>query len=312
MNKIKLLNPLKKGSLVDVVAPGFGCSELDLQNGVQWLEAQGFKVRVPKDIFGLDLLHSNSDKIRAKHLIQALTKKDSAAIWFLRGGYGTNRLLPFLLKVKPVNKILIGISDLTSLHSFAIQKWKMNVFHGPLLDRIGKGIVPPLVLVETLDVLQGRISLVEFLGLKPLNQIALKKGKIKAQIVGGNLKVIESHVGTPHSLSFENRIVMFEEIGERAYRVDRMLFHLEQSKSFKKCKAVIFGHFIQDHEPGSSVSKNSELLENWAQKQSFAVFSGLPCGHDTEQRILPLGGVATLQTGNIGVLTCPTGVALCD
>ena len=312
MNKTKQLVPLKKGSLVDVVAPGFGCSELDLQNGITWLEAQGFRVRVPKDICGLDLLHSNSDKIRAKQLIQALVKKDSSAIWFLRGGYGTNRLLPYLTNAKPHPKILIGISDLTSLHSFAIQKWKMNVFHGPLLDRIGKGIVPPLVLIETLDVLKGLIPQVEFLGLKPLNPLASKKGKIKAQIVGGNLKVIESHVGTPHKLSFENRIVMFEEIGERAYRVDRMLFHLEQSRSFKKCKAVIFGHFIQDFEPGSSISKNSELLENWAAKQNFAVFSGLPCGHDIEQRILPLGGSAVLETGKIGVLTCPTGVALCD
>lgn len=314
MNKnSKQLKPLKHASLIDVVAPGFGCSEIDLQKGTQWLEALGFKVRMPRDIFGLDLLHSNRDEVRAKHLIQALTKKDSTAIWFLRGGYGTNRLLPYLKKIKkPTPKILIGLSDLTSLHSYAIQNWGWPVFHGPHLDRIGKGIVPDHVLSETLDVLTGKIPQVEFLGLKPLNQLALKKGKIKAQIVGGNLKVIEGHVGTPDALSFQNRIVMLEEIGERAYRVDRMLFHLEQSKSFKKCKAVIFGQFIQDFEPGTAQSKNPELLEKWAEQQNFAVFSGLPCGHDIEQRILPLGGAATLELGNIGVLTCPTGVALCD
>lgn len=314
MNKTKLLKPLKHGSLIDVVAPGFGCSELDLQNGVQWLETLGFKVRVPQDLFGPDLLHSNSEKIRAKHLLQALTKKDSAAIWFLRGGYGTNRLLPYLSKIKKPNpKMLIGLSDITSLHCFAIQKWGWTVFHGSHLDRIGKGIVPGHVLSETLDALRGKISQVEFLGLKPLNRVAsLKKGKIKAQIVGGNLKVIEGHIGTPDALSFQNRIVMLEEIGERAYRVDRMLFHLEQSKAFKKCKAVIFGQFIQDFEPGTTLSKTPELLEKWAEQQSFAVFSGLPCGHDVEQRILPLGGTVILETGNIGVLTCPTGVAPCD
>ncbi len=314
MNKNKkLLQPLKHASLIDVVAPGFGCSETDLQNGVQWLEALGFKVRVPQNIFGQDLLHSNTDQIRAKHLIQALSKKDSTAIWFLRGGYGTNRLLPYLSKMKkPSPKILVGLSDITSLHSYAIQKWGWSVFHGSHLDRIGKGIVPDHVLSETLDALRGKIPQVEFVGLKPLNQLALKKGKIKAQIVGGNLKVIEGHIGTPDALSFQNRIVMLEEIGERAYRVDRMLFHLEQSKAFKKCKAVVFGQFIQDFEPGTTLSKTPELLEKWAEQQSFAVFSGLPCGHDTEQRILPLGGVATLELGNIGVLTCPTGVAHCD
>lgn len=298
--------------MIDVVAPGFGCSVEDLNRGVEWLKSQGFRVRVPKNLFGPDLLHSNSDKIRAQHLIQALEKADSDAIWFLRGGYGTNRLLPFLKNIKIKKKILIGISDITSLHSYAIQKWKMNTFHGPLLDRIAKGLVPDEVLNETLQVLKGELSQVFFENLKPLNKAAQKQKKIQSTIVGGNLKVIEAHVGTSDQLKFQNKIVMFEEIGERAYRVDRMLFHLEQTKAFQKCKAVIFGQFIQDLEPEGKPSKTPELLKQWAVMQSFPVLFGLPCGHDINQRILPLGTIATLKLGSHASLIVPTGVQECE
>jgi len=306
------LKNLKNGSLIDVIAPGFGCSEDDLNRGIEWLKSQGFRVRVPQNLFGPDLIHSNSDKIRAQHLIRALEKPDSDAIWFLRGGYGTNRLLPYLKNKKIKKKILIGISDITSLHTYAIQKWKWNTFHGPLLDRIAKGLVPKSVLDETLQVLKGEVLQVTFENLKPLNVAARKQKMIKADIVGGNLKVIEAHVGTHDQLKFQNKIVMFEEIGERAYRVDRMLFHLEQAKAFQNCKAVVLGQFIQDLEPEGKPSKTPELLMQWASQQKFPVLSGLPCGHDIHQRILPLGTKATLTLGKQATLVVPTGVQECE
>lgn len=306
------LKNLKNGSLIDVVAPGFGCLVEDLNRGVEWLKSQGFRVRVPKNLFGADLLHANSDKIRAKHLVQALESSDSDAIWFLRGGYGTNRLLPFLKNKKPKKKILIGISDITSLHSYAIQKWNLNTFHGPLLDRIAKGLVPDDVLNETLQVLRGQQTEVIFDQLVPLNSAAKKTKTTQAIIVGGNLKVIEAHVGTKDQLKFDNKIVMFEEIGERAYRIDRMLFHLEQSGAFKKCQAVVFGQFIHDLEPEGQPSKTPELLKKWAMIQKFPVLTGLPCGHDIKQRILPLGTRAKLKLGAHATMTVPTGVQECE
>lgn len=307
-----LLNPLSPGDLIDVVAPGFGCAREDLNRGVEFLENQGFRVRVSPLIFGDDLLHANNEKNRAQDLTQALKSKDSKAIWFLRGGYGSNRLLPYLRKLKSPNKILIGISDITSIHSFAIENWEMPVFHGPLLDRIGKGLVPSIVLDETLKVLRGQKSSVDFDQLEPLNRKASVNKKSEGVIVGGNMKVIESHIGTQDNLSFKNRWVMFEEIGERAYRVDRMLFHFEQAGSFQGCLGVIFGQFIQDLEPGGAPSKTPELLKKWAQKQKFPVLSGLPCGHDEVQRILPLGVRVQIQLGNQPRMLVPTGVKLCD
>ncbi len=306
------LQPLKKGDIVDVVAPGFGCAQEVLDRGLEWLKAQGFIPRISPSIFGEDLLHSQSEKLRAQDLIRALKARDSKAIWFLRGGYGTNRLIPYLKKLKRPNKILIGISDITSLHSYSLDRWKMPVIHGPLLDRFANNLVSEDIQKEVLQVVQGQTEHVKFENLKPLNKKALVSKTISAELVGGNLKVIESHIGTPHELKLKNRLVMFEEIGERAYRVDRMLFHLEQAGCFKNIAGIVFGQFIHDIESGGAPGKTSELLQSWAEKQKFPVLAGLPCGHDSDQRILPLGTKAILKLGQRPSLIVPTGVQLCD
>lgn len=310
--KKKGLRGLEHGDIIDVVAPGFGCPPEDLDNARIWLEALGFQPRIPASIFGPDLLHAQKDSLRAEQLIKALKAKDSKAIWFLRGGYGSNRLLPFLKNIKPHPKLLIGISDITSIHSYALQKWRWPAYHGPLLDRVAKDLVPEPVLSEALQVLQGKIQEVIFSQLVPLNAKARVKKSLKGSVVGGNLKVIESHIGTPDELSFKKRLVVFEEIGERAYRVDRMLFHLEQAGCFKNCLGVLFGQFIQDQEPQGQPGKTQELLRQWAEKQSFPVLRGLAVGHDVEQRILPLGTQAQLILGAQAELRVSTGVQKCD
>ncbi|MFN8791252.1 MAG: LD-carboxypeptidase [Bdellovibrionales bacterium] len=302
---------LKENDIVDVVAPGFGCSLEDLEKARRYLIEKGFRPRIPESIFGQCPIHSNTDEERAQQLIQALTATDSKAVWFLRGGYGSNRLLPALKKIKkkPRPKLTIGISDVTSLHTHFIQKWGWTSLHGSLLDRLGKGIVPPEVESELLAVVRGQQRSVNFEGLEPLNAAALKAKSVSGQIVGGNLKVIESHVGTPDVLKFRNRLVMFEEIGERGYRVDRMLFHLDQAKAFRGCKAVLFGTFTSAEEPGPSPSTVPWVLERWAAEQSFPVYRGLPCGHDTVQRVLPLGTSAKLRLQKgLGHLEVATGV----
>lgn len=306
------LKALRKNDIVDVVAPGFGCSREDLEKAREYLVRQGFTPRIPENIFGNCPIHSNTDEERADQLIKAILAKDSKAIWFLRGGYGSNRLLPYLKKIKkkPKAKLTIGISDITSLHSYFIQKWGWTALHGCLLDRLGKGIVPAEVEQELLEVVRGERKTVCFEGLEPLNNVAKKKKTLKHQILGGNLVVISSHLGTPDTVKFQNRIIMFEETGERGYRVDRLLFQFEQAKAFKNCKAVVFGTFTSSDEPNQAPSTVPWVLEQWAQRQSFPVLRGLPCGHDTVQRVLPVGTKATLKLmGTTAEMEVATGVA---
>ncbi len=302
------------GDIIDVIAPGFPCEPEDVEKVRAYLVSKGFVPRIPKDIIEEHTLFANSDKKRSQQLEKAIKAKDSKAIWCLRGGYGSNHLLPFLRKMKKQKpKMLIGISDITSLHGFLIQNWKWTGLHGALLDRLGKGKVPLGVEEELLAVVRGEITEVVFTGLTPLNPAASKKKKLKAQVLGGNLKVVEGHVGTKDEFKFAKKIVFFEETGERGYRVDRMLFHMSEAGAFKNCAAVVFGTFIGGDEPKSdpdsaTVNKVDWVLRDWASKQKFPVLMGLPCGHDTVQRVLPLGTMATLTLGLHAELRVNTGV----
>lgn len=305
---------LKQGDIVDVIAPGFPCTPDAVEKAKKFLESKGFIPRIPKGIIEDHPLFSSADDKRIKMLVAALKAKDSKAIWCLRGGYGSNHLLPALRKLKKQKpKMIIGISDITSLHGYLIQNWKWTGLHGPLLDRFGKGQVPKDIEDEMIQVVKGELSEVKFTDLKPLNKAARKKKKITAPIIGGNLKVVEGHLGTPDEIKFRKKIVFFEEIGERGYRVDRMLFHLSESGAFKNCEAVVLGTFIGGEEPKADpdspvVNKVDWVLENWAAAQKFPVLKGLPCGHDTIQRVLPLGTKAVLETGNKNELRVSTGV----
>lgn len=312
------LAALKPGDIVDVIAPGFPCSLEDLEKARAYLESKGFKPRIPSEIIENHPLFANTDQKRTKMLIQALKAADSKAVWCLRGGYGSNHLLPALRKLKKLSpKIFVGISDITSLHGFLIQKWKWSGLHGSLLDRLGKGQVPAELESELFDVVTGQKQEVIFSSLTALNRAALKKKKIISTVLGGNLTVIHGHVGTSEAFRFRDRIVFFEEIGERGYRVDRMLFHLSEAKAFEGCQAVIFGTFIGGNEPKSDPDQPSEnkvdwVLKSWAEQQKFPVLKGLPCGHDTIQRVLPLGTRAELILGSQSELKVETGVGSCD
>ena len=129
----KLWEPLKKGDIVDVVAPGFSISDEKLKAGLEFLKDLGLKPRVPNDLFGEDIVCSHRDEIRLKHLKNAFLAKDSKAIWCVRGGYGSIRLIEELSKLKKPkqNKLFIGYSDACTIHNYLNQFWGFASLHGP-------------------------------------------------------------------------------------------------------------------------------------------------------------------------------------
>jgi muramoyltetrapeptide carboxypeptidase len=238
-------------------------------------------------------------------LQKALNSKESKAIWCLRGGYGANRLIPALAKMKKpsIQKALIGYSDITSLHILFQQKWHWTVFHGPLLETMISGRLSPNQSEEARRVLFGEVKEQSF-KLEPMNSSAKKAKKIQAKLAGGNLVVVQSTIGTLGQLSLKDKILVLEEIGERGYRVDRMLEHLEQANILKGCKAIIFGNFLAgDERDGKNFVKFA--IDRFAQKNSIPCFSGLEIGHGEQCRLLPLGTPAVLEKS---VLKVSSGV----
>lgn len=306
---MKSWKPLKEGDIVDVVAPGFATAPEVVDGARRFLLGWGLIPRLPSDLIGSHFLHSNDDEVRFDHLKKALLAKDSAAVWCLRGGYGANRLLPKLAKLKapPSPKLFVGISDVTSLHVFLQQKWGWRVVHGPLLDRLALGKIAPKFQSELHDLVFGRSAAVEFRGLKPLNAAAKSGKTLKAPIVGGNLVTLQSTLGTPWQLDLKGKILFVEELGERGYRVDRIFEHFAQAGVMKGCRGVLIGDFLGGNEvDGRNLVQG--VIERWADQLKIPVYQGLEAGHGDVQRPVPFGVTAELS-GKPFRLRIPSGAS---
>ncbi len=301
----KKISHLQKGDTVEILSPGSGSRMEDVELCLDLLRSWGLKPRLPADTFQPHPFHSNEDAVRLKLLKTALNAKDSKAIWCLRGGYGANRLMPDLWKMKTPTtpKIMIGYSDITSLH-ILMQKWKWTSFHGPLLETLVSGRLNADQIEECRQILFGEKTESKF-ELKPMNEKAKKLKKTQAPIMAGNLVVLESGLGTVAAPTFAGRFLALEEVGERGYRVDRMLEHLKQSGRLKGCLGIIFGDFLfGDERDGKNFVQFA--LERFAGENLLPCFSGLEIGHGSLNRMLALGPKATLQNANLSV---PSGLA---
>lgn len=291
----KLLEPLQQGDIVDIVSPGSASRLDDVKLAVELLTSWGLHVRLPEETFSDHPFHSNEDEVRLKLFKKAILAKDSKVIWCLRGGYGANRLMPELLKMKaPLKpKALMGYSDITSLHQLLVQKWKWTAFHAPLLESMISGRLPAHHVEETRKVVFGEKDQLEF-NLLPMNMAALKLKKIEAPLIGGNLIVLQSSLGTKLPIKTAGKILVLEEIGERGYRVDRMLAQLEQTGALKDCKGVLFGDFLGGDEKDQTNFVRF-AIERFAEQTKIPCFDGLEIGHGVKNRVLPLGVKATLS-----------------
>lgn len=301
--------PLKSGDIVDVVSPGFAATKTELDAGIGFLESWGLVPRLPKKIHGKDILCSNRDELRVAHLRKALLAKDSRAIWCIRGGYGSIRLVPELLKIKKPKerpKLFIGLSDITTLHIFLNQRWQWPTVHGPLLDRLGRKAALPRYERELKKFVFGDLDSIRFSNLRALNQRAQGSGLVRGKVSGGNLIVLQSSLGTRAPWQTEGRILFFEDIGERGYRVDRVLEQFEQAGLFKRAKAVVFGQFTESRESNGR-DLVPAVIKRFAEAAKIPVFSGLPSGHDIVQRPVPFETPSILYLGKRGELHCTTG-----
>lgn len=282
-NVIQGLNP---GDLIDIVAPGSAADFEVLKKACVIIESWGYKTRFQSDLLKPNLMYlANTDEYRFKDLKRALMAKDSKAIWCFRGGYGSLRLLPYLAKLKKPSdkKLFMGLSDITSLHIFLNQKWNWPTVHGPLVGSIGREVISESNLNEVKVVLEGSVKQFEFTNLKPITDLSAKVKSISGPVTGGNLMVVTSTLGTPDQISGAGKILFFEELNERSYRVDRCLQQMRQAGVFKGVKAVVFGDFLQCLEADGK-DYITPTLKNFFTEIKVAAFTGIESGHGAIQR----------------------------
>ena len=289
-----------RSPLIRAIAPGWKITPADLKAARNRIQREGFSLSYSPSFSRGDFVFSQTRRFREEDLWSALVQPAVAAVWSVRGGSGAAELLPGLSqraksRRPKQDRHFLGLSDVTALHSFLIQKWRWSPLHAPVLARVGGGVASSEELDELFDLLRGDTKQIEFSGLRPLNQYSRNlSGELQGRVFGGNLCVIESLVGTPWAIKARGGFLFLEEVHERGYRILRSLEHLFQARALEGVRAVLWGDIVGGAEPDGS-SNTWQAVARFFADRKIPVFRGVQTGHGSVQRVLPLNTPAKLQ-----------------
>ncbi len=299
------------GDTIGIVAPASAPPDpKTIERSVAALEALGFKAKLARYARQRRGFLAGHDRERAADLMSMFTDRQVKAILCVRGGYGTARLLPRLdyraIRANP--KIFVGYSDITSLHCAFLGKAGLISFHGPMLNSdFVRDDLPAFTRQSFLRVLtktEAAGSIAEGYGRKNIK--ALRRGVARGQLIGGNLSLLCTTIGTPWQPSFRGRILFFEDVSEPPYRFDRMLTHLLNCGLLQQVAGIAIGvnHDCDDPKAKRTREYRQSLEEVFAERLlqlKVPVVMGLPFGHVPHNATLPVGGRALLN-GDTGDL----------
>lgn len=303
---------LRPGDTVGVITPSTPVTDPDrLATVGRTLNYFGLRAKVGKNVGRHSVDFAASVDERLDDLHSMFKDRDVSAVFALRGGYGAGQLLDRidydLIRRNP--KILLGFSDITALHLAIHKRARLVTFHGPVVTSSFTDYTQTYfrkALFETQPV--GKVSNPsEGNGLRPKHVLrTIRPGAATGPLVGGNLSLVTALMGTPFEIETRGAIFFIEDVGEEAYRIDRMLTQLRLAGKFDGVAGVIFGECDgcgpSDYKPSfSSPYTLGEVLDNILGKLKVPVLSGLTIGHTADQLTLPLGVTATLDASE-GVL----------
>jgi len=312
LRKRRIVKPrrLKRSDTIGIVAPAWSFDPDNFKQGLNRLRKLGFKVKYDRSIFSKYWSMAGHDKERAQQINRMFADKEVKAILCAKAGYGSIRTIPYLDRavIRKNPKIFVGYSDITFLLSYLYESARMVVFHGPCVsDEINESMNP-----ITLDYLLQAITQVRPLGeLRFTTLKALRPGKATGILVGGNMSLLVSAMGTPYEIDTDNKIVFLEDIGEDLEVIDNYLMHLKLSGKFKKIKGLIFGRMIDcvDHSGKRYTLKN--ILSDILQNLNVPIVYGFPSGHRLTGEVnitLPIGASVTLDADVPRVIINEAGV----
>lgn len=324
---MKLIAPprLNPGATLGIVAPASAPPEpKNVDRAIAVLEKLGYKTKLAPNVHKRWGFLAGTDRERAGDLMRSFTDKKVDAILCVRGGYGTARLLPLLdyqiIRAHP--KIFVGYSDITSLHCAFLTQAGLISFHGPMLNSDFALKKLPVFTVQSFLRTLGapsscrRVPASSADKLPALPGIAagypdktvtvLRRGIARGRLIGGNLALLGTLIGTPWQPSFQNAILFLEDIGEVPYRWDRMLTHLLNCGLLQQVAGIAIGLNADCEDPKAKAAKEyRQTLEDVLRERllplKIPVVTGLPFGHVPMNATLPLGVAATLDA-NRGTL----------
>ena len=277
---------------IEVVAPSSGCDTEFLKD-------------LPVKFNGF----YNDDEKKTEVLKKALLNEKNDIVWALRGGYGSAKVVEILyddkeffdaLRNKKENLTFIGYSDITALHLFLSQEFGWKTVHGPVFKEITDSSRK-----ENFKIIKSFLSgirEIKFIGLKPLNESAMKTNKISGKLTGGNLSIIQTSIGTRWQIKTDNKILFLEDCNEKPYEVDRLLNHLLSAKILDQVKGIIIGSLCNDS------NDMKKTIMDFGKKLSIPIYSldvfghgiyNYPMIYNSDVEILSEDGVKILKEYNL-------------
>lgn len=293
---MKIVKPkkLSPGDLIGIISPASNPENLDLlQKNISYFEKLGYGVKLGKHTHSEDGFYAGNITERLDDIHTMFKDKDVKAIFCTRGGYGSAKLLDklnySLIKKNP--KILVGFSDLTALQLAILKRTGLISFSGPMaavndFSEFDKNAEEKFweILAKTKKI--GKIE-----NPSHENFYSLNKGSAEGKLIGGNLSILISLMGTAFEPDFKDKILLIEEINEPPYKIDRMFNQLRLTKVFNKIKGVIFGRFVDCYE--NKTSKRSlnlnEIIIEYFQGMKIPVIYNLKHGHVSQTITMPFG-----------------------
>jgi len=292
---------LQPGDRIALVAPASSFKRDEFDAGVTELRTLGYEAVYDERVFARDRFVAGEPALRAASIHDAWRDPSIAGIIAVRGGYGSAQMLP-LLEVelmRTARKVLVGYSDVTALLWFHLQHGVV-CFHGPMVERrLAAGEAG----YDRQSFLRA-VSRSEPVGeLCPPGLDVLRAGDARGTLVGGTLTQLTASLGTPWAFNPPDDCVLFiEEVGERPYRINRMLTQLSQAGILGRASALVFGELPSCDEPGGEHVIRDVLLD-FVRKFAGPVLFGFPSGHTTGPTwTLPFGVRARVVTAPAAVV----------
>lgn len=293
--------PLQKGDKVAIIAPASPSDKNLIDKCIASLNELGLKVVIGESCLSEHGFLSGTDDIRANDINCMFADKNIKGIFALRGGYGCARLLDLidfkLIKKNP--KIFIGYSDITALHIAINQKSKLITYHGPMIStELIKGLDEYSAEYYKKFIFEHE-KIEELLNPEGNSLEIINNGIASGELIGGNLSLICSSLGTKYEINTKNKILFLEEVDEVPYKVDRMLTHLKQSGKLKEANGIILGAFTNCIAPNNKKSLSlQEVFNEIILPLKKPTISNLACGHCLPTLTLPLGEKVLLDANN--------------
>lgn len=284
---------LKVGDQIGLVSPARKISMDEIKMAVKMIQNWGLEPVFGSHLFAQDHQFAGSDKQRTTDFQNFLDNPEIRAIISTRGGYGSVRIIDRLNfdHFLRFPKWLIGYSDFTVFHSHANAKLKMETLHATMPLTFPEDGQPNASTRSLRKALFGELNSHVFEPTK-----VMRAGSTSGELIGGNLSVLYSLMGSVSEMNFDGKILFIEDLDEYLYHIDRMMVNLKRAGKLKKLAGIIVGGMTDMRDNSIPFGKNAEeIIAEHVEEYKFPVVFGFPAGHFADNRALILGRMLRLK-----------------